>query len=156
MDSKKEYLNEERYKKTKRTISLIAFMVLLAGVIIGSGLIGFGSSIKNSVNVTSVKAEIDAEFKKKGFSEKYYELEAQLEKVSSGKVLCFTGIFVMVVSLFVSGTIFISTKQRELLAYHIQQIRPVAKEGIEKMAPSAGVAAKEIAKGVKEGLKDRK
>ena len=46
------------------------------------------------------------------------------------------------------------TKQRELLAYHAQQIRPVAQEGIEKMAPSAGVAAKEIAKGIKEGLKD--
>ena len=54
----------------------------------------------------------------------------------------------------ISGSIFMSTKQRGLLAYHAQQIRPVAQEGIEKMAPSAGVAAKEIAKGIKEGLKD--
>ena len=30
------------------------------------------------------------------------------------------------------------------------------KEGVEKMAPSMGVAAKEIAKGVKEGLKEEK
>ena len=35
-----------------------------------------------------------------------------------------------------------------------QQQMPVAKESIEKMAPSAGVAAKEIAKGVKKGLKE--
>ncbi len=31
---------------------------------------------------------------------------------------------------------------------------PIAKEVIEKIAPSVGVAAKEIAKGIKEGLKD--
>ena len=43
---------------------------------------------------------------------------------------------------------------REINAYMAQQQMPIAKEGIEKMAPSAGVAAKEIAKGVKEGLKE--
>lgn len=31
---------------------------------------------------------------------------------------------------------------------------PVAKEGLEKMAPSMGTAAKEITKGIKEGLED--
>ena len=31
---------------------------------------------------------------------------------------------------------------------------PVAKEGIEKMAPAVGNAAEEIARGIKEGLKD--
>lgn len=45
-------------------------------------------------------------------------------------------------------------KGREISAFFAQQQMPVAKEGIEKMAPSAGVAAKEIAKGIKEGLKD--
>ena len=43
---------------------------------------------------------------------------------------------------------------REITAYMAQSHMPVAKEGMEKMAPSAGVAAKEIAKGIKEGLKD--
>lgn len=43
---------------------------------------------------------------------------------------------------------------REITAFMAQSQMPVAKEGIEKMAPSAGVAAKEIAKGIKEGLKD--
>lgn len=45
-------------------------------------------------------------------------------------------------------------KGREISAFFAQQQIPVAKEGIEKMAPSVGVAAKEIAKGIKEGLKD--
>ena len=43
---------------------------------------------------------------------------------------------------------------REITAFMAQSQMPVAKEGIEKMAPSAGKAAKEIAKGIKEGLKD--
>ena len=51
-------------------------------------------------------------------------------------------------------TLFIMANQRKISAYMAQQQMPVAKEGIEKMAPSVGVAAKEIAKGVKEGLKD--
>ena len=43
---------------------------------------------------------------------------------------------------------------REIAAFMAQSQMPVAKEGMEKMAPSAGKAAKEIAKGIKEGLKD--
>lgn len=45
-------------------------------------------------------------------------------------------------------------KGREINAFFAQQRMPIAKESIEKVAPSAGVAAKEIAKGIKEGLKD--
>ena len=45
-------------------------------------------------------------------------------------------------------------KGREISAFFAQQQMPVAKEGIEKMSPAMGTAAKEIAKGIKEGLKD--
>ena len=31
---------------------------------------------------------------------------------------------------------------------------PIVKESMEKMAPSAGVSAKEIAKGIKEGISE--
>ena len=48
----------------------------------------------------------------------------------------------------------LTSNGREINAFYAQQQMPIAKEGIEKMAPSAGVAAKEIAKGIKEGLKD--
>lgn len=43
---------------------------------------------------------------------------------------------------------------REINAFFAQQQMPVAKEGIEKMAPSVGNAAKEVTKSIKEGLKD--
>ena len=58
-------------------------------------------------------------------------------------------------------------KRREMLAFGLQQVMPVAQEGIEKiaptmtkvgkemvkgMAPAYGEMAKEISKGIKEGL----
>ena len=43
---------------------------------------------------------------------------------------------------------------RNIQAYMTQQGMPIAQEGMKKMAPTAGVAAKEIAKGIKEGLKE--
>lgn len=49
---------------------------------------------------------------------------------------------------------FTMANQRKISAYMLQQQMPVAKEGIEKMAPSVGKAAKEVTKGIKEGLKE--
>ena len=43
---------------------------------------------------------------------------------------------------------------REIAAFVAQSQIPIAKEGVETMTPSARTAAKEIAKGIKEGLKD--
>ncbi len=54
--------------------------------------------------------------------------------------------FGMVVKFMGSG--------REIMAYQAQSAMPIAQEGMEKMAPSAGVAAKEIAKGIKEGINE--
>lgn len=65
-----------------------------------------------------------------------------------GIILGFFSCFIGLILRFFIGN------QRQITAYFTQQSMPIAKEGIEKMAPSAGVAAKEIAKGIKEGLKD--
>lgn len=58
------------------------------------------------------------------------------------------------VGLIIFFAIFMTAKRREIIAFGAQQVMPVAKEGIEEMAPTVGNAAKEIAKGIKEGLKD--
>lgn len=42
------------------------------------------------------------------------------------------------------------------MAFTIQQEMPIAKEGIDTMAPTFGNVAKEIAKGIKEGINDDK
>ena len=83
--------------------------------------------------------------------------------------LIIIGVFITIASLMAKFMLFSITHRRELLAYTTQQVMPVAQEGIEKMAPTIGKAgskitkemapaygdmAKEITKGIKEGLKD--
>ena len=74
-------------------------------------------------------------------------------------------------SLVIFSSIYMTTKRREIMAFHAQQVMPIAQEGMEKMAPTManvgktitkdmapvyGEIAKEIAKGVKEGMKEHK
>lgn len=69
----------------------------------------------------------------------------------------------------ISFMLFFTAKRRNIMAFSAQQAIPIAKEGIEEIAPSIGKAganiakemapvygdiAKEISKGIKEGLKD--
>jgi len=83
--------------------------------------------------------------------------------------LIMIGFFVTVASLMVKFMLFSITHRREIMAYNTQHVMPIAQEGIEKMAPTIGKAgasmakemaplygdiAKEISKGIKEGLKD--
>ena len=154
MENKKEYLSEEHYYRVKRVISFIALIILLLGIIGGLVLIRIGIINKNNVDVATIRAQKTAEFFKNGFSDKYYELDSQLNKGEFSVPFFILGGFIIIASCMISGSIFLSTKKREMLAYQTQQIRPVAQEGIEKMAPSAGIVAKEIVKGFKEGLSD--
>ena len=121
------------------------------------------------------------EFSNNGFSEEYYrldneistkqskisELEVELWKVESGynstsnkiaktKYVPFYvfGAFVIIASCMFSGFLYMFAKRREITAFTTQQVMPVAKEGMEKMAPTVGHVAKEISKGIKEGIKD--
>ena len=53
-----------------------------------------------------------------------------------------------------SSFVFMVAKRRGIYVFQVQQVMPVAKEGINEMAPTLGNAAGEIAKGVKKGLDD--
>ena len=81
-------------------------------------------------------------------------------KFSSAKYIPFYifGGFIILASCTWSFSIYFFAKRREILAFTTQQVMPVAQEGIEKMTPTAskamGTVAKEISKGIKEGLKD--
>ena len=104
------------------------------------------------------------EYKNNSLTKNYCLLKAQLEDVnsdfnknwdSSKSIPYFMfGGFIIIASCMISGAIYMFTKRREIAAFSAQQMRPIVEEGIEKMAPSVGNAAKEIAKGIKEGLKD--
>ena len=72
----------------------------------------------------------------------------EIEYGAIGIVLGFFACFVGLVLRFFIGN------QRQINAYFSQQAMPIAKENIEKIAPTVGNAAKEISKGIKEGLKE--
>ena len=65
------------------------------------------------------------------------------------------GAFICIVTLMISGFLLMFAKQRHIVAFQAQQMMPVAKEGIDEMAPTLGKAAKEISKGVKDGFNDK-
>lgn len=165
----------------------------------------------NSLNseLVTLRTKQSQEFTSNGFSEEYHRLENEIKtkesriftlndelmktgfgsandsfsKAKYTPFYMFGGVIIFASCMF-SGIIYLSTKQRELMAYQVQKVMPIAQEGLEKMAPTIGKAgasiakeiapeigkaganvakemapvygdiAKEISKGVKEGLKD--
>lgn len=91
------------------------------------------------------------------------------------------GGFIIIASLMIGGSILMMAHRRNIMAFSVQQAMPVVKEGIDEIAPVIGSAAgkmaeavapsvkkvsqdmapvygdvaKEISKGIKEGLKDK-
>ena len=98
------------------------------------------------------------------YTSKYCSLKNQLKQKNSDfnrsfdshEIIPFYrfGAFVIIASCMIAGFIFMFAKRREILAFQAQQVMPVAKEGIDEMSPTIGKAAGEIAKGIKNGLKD--
>lgn len=68
--------------------------------------------------------------------------------------LCLIGGGIIVMGSFIALGVYIIAKRREITAFQTQQVMPIAQEGIEKMAPTIGNAAGEIAKGITTGIKD--
>ena len=128
MQEQNEYLTEENYQRANKKVKWGGRIAILIGI----------SMILIGIFVIKVP-DMDAD----GW------FEASMKR----DLLIFPGVFITIVGCIVR---FLVANQRSITAYQIQQMRPVAQEGIEKMAPSAGVVAKEITKGVKEGLKEDK
>jgi len=124
------------------------------------------------------------EYKNNSITSKYCSLKVDLQKVNSTNIefekrfnssksipFFMFGGFIIVASCMISFSIYMITKRREITAFTLQQVMPVAQEGMEKMAPTIGKVgktigkemapvygevAKEISKGIKEGLKKDK
>ena len=121
----KEYLNEEKYQKVKKVLITIGCISLIIGI---------------GIFIGSFFVKVPA-MGQDGWFE-----AAKLQSTLRFVAFPF-GLMIPLMTFFIAF-------RREITAFSAQQQMPIAKEGIEKMAPSAGVAAKEIAKGIKEGLKD--
>ena len=129
------------------------------------------------------------EYKNNTLTKEYCSLKAEIKKLETTDVnfdkkfnsseyipyFMFGG-FVIIATLMISGSIYMITKRREIMAFSTQQVMPIAQEGIEKMTPTMskvvedmsptmkkvakdmapiyGDIAKEITKGIKEGKED--
>jgi len=122
----KEYLTEEEFQKANNKVKWGGRIAILIGI----AMILIGVFV---VKVPDMSAD------------------GWFEASSTRMLLIFPGAFITLVGCMVR---FIVANQRQIAAYQAQQIMPVAKEGAEKMAPTAGVVAKEVAKGIKEGLEE--
>ena len=143
----KEYLNEEQYqqnvkklKKTGKIVLIVGICMLIVGFIFTVlGVMGFGKTGINAISGNGIALEKTAKGIFGGFG-----------LVAFGGFLDMTGSFVTAVGVII---MFIAHR-REITAFTTQQVLPVGKEGIEKISPSISIAAKEIAKGIKEGLNE--
>lgn len=217
----KKYLTEENYQKGKKTLTIIAVVVLVIGILIGGSLIATGLMKQEKINseyseenketisqqlenekqnLMNKKKELENkgikydgiakytdgevydlylitkvldpsfdycnfdEYKDNSITSKYCSLKNDLEDIDSDFdkksdlhdciPFYMFGAFVIIASFMFSGFVFFVSKGREIAAFTTQQTMPIAKEGIEEMAPTIGNAAEEIARGIKDGLKD--
>lgn len=139
----KQYLSEEEYLKNNAKVKKIGKILLIVGIItliIGfillvTGFIEAGNGITNgfggSLTGTSSIFGSFGFFAIGGFM------------LTIGMGICGFG-----------GILMLIGHRREITAYTTQQVMPVAKEGLEEMAPTIKVVSKEIAKGIKEGITD--
>ena len=141
-----KYLSEEKYQQNNKKVKVIGNVLIIVGLIllIGgfiltiSSFLGFGSQITNG-------------------------MEMGQEGINPGGIFSsFGGFaiggFMIVPGLFLTGigfmVRFLIGNRREITAYTTQQVMPIAKEGIEEIAPTIGNAVGEIAKGIKKGLSE--
>ena len=134
-----DYLNEEQYNKSNKKVKVIGIIIILIGLCLIAG--GIFNIIESS-KIQVPKMEEEGWFESSS---------SQMQKKALGMFMIIPGTFLSIVGCMVRFGI---GNRREILSYQIQQERPIAQEGIEKMSPTIGVAAKEIAKGVKEGLSE--
>lgn len=141
-----EYLNEEQYQKNNKKVKNVGKILLIVGIvllIIGIilGILGFASFGNLFGNVANTNEE---------FENTASSIFGTFGLFAISMIIDFIGS-----TLIMAGgiTMFIGHR-REITAYSTQQVMPIVQEGAEKMAPTAGKVAKEITKGIKEGLKE--
>ncbi len=187
MESEK-YLDEAKYQKNKKKITILAIIVLIIGLSLGGGLITMGiiktqnaklsAEDKNQIQLeiddfnsqlSSLKAQQHQEVTSNGLSETYYNIGNEIDKIEDKideledrldnnnpyyAVFYVFGAFTIILTFGIFATIYTTAKGREINAYYAQQQIPIAKEGIDVMAPTIGNAAGEIAKSIKRGITD--
>ena len=133
------------------------------------------SSLKSNINNENKSTEVidkalddsfdycEFEAKNNSYTANYCSIKSQIDDMTDFNKefdsfdsipFYMIGGFIIIATCMISVPIFMFGKRREIMAFTAQQVMPVAKEGIDEMAPTIGNAAGEIAKGIKNGLND--
>lgn len=145
----KEYLSEERYQRTNAKVKKVGKILLIIGIIILAisfvlliiGFIGTGNSVVSGFSSFGDDDVIGVQNTASGVFGNFGLFALGSFMVTIGFGLTIAG-----------GVVMLIAHRREITAYTTQQVMPVAQEGIEKISPTIGKAAGEIAKGIKQGL----
>lgn len=141
----REYLSEEQYqinnakvKRMGKTFLIIGIITLAIGILlIISGISGLGNTVSSGVGSNSFETTARGAIGNFGA----FALGGFINVIGFGLTS-------------VGGIMMFIAHRREITAYTVQQTMPIAKEGIEKMAPTIGTAAGEIAKGITKGINE--
>ncbi len=130
-----KYLNEEQYQKANRKIKIAGTIV----IVLGLALLGFGIYtliMSNKIVEPSMT------------SSNWFSVSSSKMKMQSmGMFMVIPSIFVIIVGCMIR---FVIPNQRQIMAYKLQQMIPLTKEGVEEMTPTMKKVAKEITKGIKD------
>lgn len=194
--NKNVYLNEEKYQKIEKRLSLAALLILIIGLCVGGYFLYKGIAKPNSSKVEALQKQLDEkrkkledkgvvytaftkytdgeaydlkiitevldpqfdncsfnEYKNNNITKEYCSQKNSISEFSSFSFII-AGVCICATSCGIAFVLFMIAKGRKVAAFTAQQMMPVAKEGMNEMAPSIGNVAKEITKGVKEGMKD--
>lgn len=184
----REYLNEKKYKKNRKTLNIIAICIILGGIILGLLFIVSGSksteknSKDNEQQINNLDKQINElenkekeldKLQKDYFSNLDYdkyreaifeisEIKKEITSLESEKMQLsaqdarqsVTSNFkvqgIILISVPIALIILVIANRRTITAYTVQSTMPIAKEGMEELAPSVGKVAKEVAKEFKE------
>lgn len=134
-----QYLNEERFQKNNKKVKIAGILVMILGLcLVGAGIY---------IHIAASQMEIPP----MGASNWFEAKTAQSHKEFLGTAMLMFGVFITIVGCMVR---FALGNRREIMAYQVQQGMPIMQEGVEQMSPTMGKAAKEIFRGIKEGMSE--
>ena len=102
--------------------------------------------------LNSDKSYCEEEFLSNSLTHNYCSVLNTINDIDSVNFYYILAVIIIIALSSVSIPLFIIAYRRQIIAYKVQQVLPIAKEGIEQMAPTIGKAAGTIAAGIKEGL----
>ena len=126
-----QFLNEEKFQQTNTKVKKVGTIIMIGAlVLIVIGIIVIIMAANKSVPPMGDSNWFDASTEKS--HQKFL-----------GTTLLMLGIFVEFVGCMIRFGI---GNRREIMAYQVQSMMPIAKEGVKEMAPTMGQAAGEMMK----------